>query len=321
MFLFDVPREHREVLLRAMTAVAAADGAVSPPEQVLLDAAREALSLPTMPDGGFDPHSLSSATPAVRERVVQAMLLMAVMDGQGSRSEAQVIEAAALALGVDEPRVVNLRQLAEGRVRTMWFDLTRKGYAKEEFLLAAKEDGVRGLWKTFAPILGLSSDGALADRFIESGRLPEGTLGRAYFDFLVRNRLPFPGEPRAVAERGLWHDLSHVLGDYETSPAEEALVVSFIAGYRREDPFFWLFTIALQFQVGLRISPFSPGVPGHIDPRAFVLHHQRGAAVRVDLSRDWNFHADWERPLVDVRRALDVPPRDGPLRSGEHGQA
>ncbi|MCU0698386.1 MAG: TerB family tellurite resistance protein [Myxococcaceae bacterium] len=316
MFLFDVPREHREALLHAMAAVAAADGEVTPPEAVLLDAAREALALPSRPDGAFDPGALASAAGSVRERVVQAMLLMAVMDGSGSPNEARLIEATASMLGIDEPRVANLRQLAEGRVGRMWLDLTRKGYAKEEFLLAAKEEGLRGLWKTFGPILGLSSDGALADRFIEAGRLPEGTLGRAYFDFLTRHGLPFPGEPRAVAERGLWHDLTHVLGEYDTSPVDEALVVSFIAGYRREDPFFWLFTIALQFQVGLRISPFSPGVPGQIDPRAFVLHHQRGAAVRVDLSRDWNFRADWERPLAEVRRALGVPPRDGPLRGG-----
>jgi uncharacterized tellurite resistance protein B-like protein len=311
MFLFDVPLEHRAPVLRAMVAVATADGVVTPAEQVLLDAAREALSLegegPAPP--GFDPAQLQRAPPVVRERVVQAMLLMAVMDGSGSPREASLIEETARALHVDEPRVANLRQLAEGRVRSMWLDLTRKGYAKEEFLLAAKEDGLRGLWKTFAPILGLSTDDALAEQYIASGRLPSGTLGRAYFDFLTRNGLPFPGEPRAVAERGLWHDLSHVLGGYETTPVDEALVVAFIAGYRREDPFFWLFTIALQFQVGLRISPFSPAVPGQIDPRAFVLHHRRGAAVRCDLSREWNFHADWERPVDDVRRELGVEPR------------
>jgi uncharacterized tellurite resistance protein B-like protein len=311
MFLFDVPREHRATLLDAMAAVARADGEVTPPEQVLLDAAREALGLGSDVEAqAFEATRLADVEPTVRERVVQAMLLMAVMDGSGSPHEARLVETTATQLGVTEPRVRNLRQLAEGRVRAMWLDLTRKGYAKEEFLRAAKEDGVRGLWKTFAPILGLSTDAALADRYIASGRLPAGTLGRAYFDFLTRNGLPFPGEPRAVAERGLWHDLSHVLGDYETTPVDEALVVSFIAGYRREDPFFWLFTIALQFQVGLRISPFSPGVPKQIDPRAFVRHHQRGAAVRLDLSREWHFQADWERPLEAVRADLHVPPRD-----------
>lgn len=107
------------------------------------------------------------------------------------------------------------------------------------------------------------------------GQLAPGTLGRAYFDFVNGHGLPFPGERKAVAERGVWHDLSHVLGGYDITPIDEALVVSFIAGYRNEDPFFWLFTIALQFQVGIRISPFFPGLVDRIEPRAFVLHHRR----------------------------------------------
>ncbi len=233
------------------------------------------------------------------------MLLMAVIDGVGSPEEAAVVTQTATELGVHDPRVKNLRQLAEGRVRAMWLDLTRRGYAREEFLRAAKEDGVRGLWTTFAPILGLSSDGAW-HRYIAKGQLPAGTLGRAYFDFISGHDLPFPGEPRAVAERGLWHDLTHVLGGYDISPLDEALVVSFIAGYRKEDPFFWLFTIALQFQVGVRISPFSPGLTQRTEPRAFVLHHRRGSLVKKDLSVDWQFERDWERPLSEVREELNV---------------
>lgn len=312
MFLFDVPLEHRAATLQAMAAVAGADGALAPTELTLLEAARDALGL----DGDvrhlapFDAGALRDADARVRERVVQAMLLMAVMDGAGSPGEAALVEATAATLGVDEPRVANLRQLASGRVRRLWLDLTRKGYAMEEFLRTAKEEGGRGLWKTFAPIVGLSTDDALAERIVANGLLPEGTLGRAYFEFLTRNGLPFPSEPFAVAERGLWHDLSHVLGAYETTPVDEALVVAFVAGFRREDPFFWLFTIALQFQVGLRLSPFSPGVPKQIDPRAFVRHHQRGAAVRLDLSRECDFRADWERPLALVRAELGVGPRD-----------
>ena len=79
-----------------------------------------------------------------------------------------------------------------------------------------------------------------------------------------------------------------------------------MAGFRREDPFFWLFTVALQFQVGVRISPFAPGVPHQIDPRSFVRHHERGANVKRDLSRDWDFRADWARPLDALRAELGV---------------
>ncbi len=100
----------------------------------------------------------------------------------------------------------------------------------------------------------------------------------------------------------------HVVGDYPVTPVGEAEVVAFMAGFRREDPFFWLFTVALQFQVGLRISPFAPGVPHQIDPRSFVRHHERGAKVKLDISRDWDFRAAWDRPLDDLRRELGVGP-------------
>ncbi len=88
----------------------------------------------------------------------------------------------------------------------------------------------------------------------------------------------------------------------------ESCIVAFIAGYRKEDPFFWLFTIALQFQVGLKISPFSPGVAGKIDPRLFVQHHNRGSRVKVDLSTDFDIQANFDQPLAEVRAELGIAP-------------
>ena len=100
----------------------------------------------------------------------------------------------------------------------------------------------------------------------------------------------------------------HVAGGYPVDPIGEAEVVAFMAGFRREDPFFWLFTVALQFQVGLVISPFAPGVPDQIDPRRFVLHHKRGSLVKIDLSTEWRFEEEWDANLEDVRRRLGVIP-------------
>jgi hypothetical protein len=311
VFLFDVEQRHRLLVLRAMRGVAMADGAETAKERALLDVARAALGLP----GDIEAEPLEASDPALadldareRERVVQAMLLMAVMDGSAAVSEATLVASFAERLQVDDARVENLRQLADGRLRWMRFDLTRKGYAKEELLRTAKEEGLAGLYRTFGPILGMAEDPDLARRYIAMGELPAGTVGRAYFDLITKNDLSFPGEPNGIAERGMWHDMIHVVGGYPTSPVGEAEVVAFMAGFRKEDPFFWLFTVALQFQVGVRISPFAPGVPNHIDPRAFVLHHKRGSLVKIDLSTEWRFEDDWARPLVDVREELGVVP-------------
>lgn len=314
MFLFDVADREKEILLQAMRAVALADGAETPKERALLDVAREALGLGPAVDArpaleANDP-ALATLGPTSRERVVQAMILMAIMDGAGASSEADLVAAFAKALEVDDARVANLRQLADERVRYMRFDLTRKGYARVELERTAKEEGIAGLYKTFGPLLGLAKDTELARRYIAFGEKPEGTVGRAYFDLITRNDLSFPGEAGGIAERGLWHDMLHVVGGYGVDPTGEAEVVAFMAGFRKEDPFFWLFTVALQFQVGLAISPFAPGVPDVIDPRRFVLHHKRGSLVTVDLSTEWRFHDDWDRPLAEVRERYNVVPVD-----------
>ncbi len=312
MFLFEVAKESASTLLCAMRAVARADGEETAKETALLEVVRDALSLPGSASDyeplAADADLLARISVEDRPRVVQAMLLMALMDGSGSRAEAEVVEAFARLLQVDEPRVNNLRQLAERRLERMKWDLTRKGYARDEFLRTAKEEGLRGLYKTFGPLVGLAEDPDTAKRYNDLGKLPEGTFGRAYWEFIVGNELAFPGEPRAVAERGTWHDLSHVLGGYPITPLGETLVVAFIAGYRREDPFFWLFTIALQFQVGVRISPFSKGTHDAVDPELFVRHHLRGSQVRRDLSEGWDFWADFPRPLEELRRELNVLP-------------
>lgn len=312
MFLFDVAEGHRELLLRAMHAVAIADGRVTSKERALLEVVRDALRLPKeldpttlRPVAGSD---LAELDATERERVVQAMILMAVMDGAGSASEALLVERTAAALGVTDTRVANLRQLAEGRLRWMRFDLTRRGYAKDELFRTAKEEGLLGVYRTFGPLLGLARDTEVSRRYIALGELPEGTVGRAYFDLVTKNDLSFPGEPDGLAERGMWHDMIHVIGGYPVDPVGEAEVVAFMAGFRREDPFFWLFTVALQFQVGLVISPFAPGVPDVVDPRRFVLHHKRGSLVPTDLSTAWRFEEDFARPLDEVRRELGVVP-------------
>ncbi len=311
MYLFDLAPRSAPLLLRAMRAVALSDGAETEEERALLAVAQEALGL-AGPLEGFAPltaedGALVALDAAERERLVQSMLLMAIIDGKGSREEAALIEAFARRLEVAEPRVANLRQLAEGRVEWMKLDLTRKGYARSELLETARAEGARGLYMTFAPLLGLGRDAEIARRYIALGELAPGTVGRAYFDLVQSNDLSFPGEG-PIGERGVWHDMIHVVGGYHVDPRGEAEVVAFMAGFRREDPFFWVFTSVLQFQVGLRISPFAPGVAGQVDARQYMLHHARGAKVTCDLSVDWDFRADFATPLAEVRRRFNVLP-------------
>lgn len=298
--------------LRAMATCARADGVMTASEASLITAAATLLGAPV-----DDPHALESISPETlraglpdaprRELALQAMILLTLMDGDVSGAEASLIATFARALDVDEPRVANVKQLSQGRIKMLWLDLARRSFARPIFERTLKEKGPGGVWKIVGPMLGLAKDPALVDRFIALGQLREDTLGYAYFRFVVDHDLGFPGEG-IVAEEGMWHDLTHVLAGYDTSPHGEVSVVSFIAGYVREDPFFWLFTIALQFHLGIRVSPYSPGERGFFDPAVVLPAFERGLAVTRDLSRDWNPWPHMSRPLDDVRRDLGVPP-------------
>ncbi|MDP1922958.1 MAG: hypothetical protein Q8L14_42330 [Myxococcales bacterium] len=298
--------------LRAMATCARADGSMTPSEASLITAAAKVLGATL-----DDPHALESISPVAlsaglkdvgqRTLALQAMILLTLMDGEVSDAEAALISAFATALDIDEPRVANVTQLSRGRIKTLWLDLARRSFARPIFERTLKEKGPAGVWKIVGPMIGLAKDPALVDRFVALGQLPEGTLGYAYFRFVVDHELGFPGEG-LVAEEGMWHDLTHVLSGYDTSPHGEVSVVSFIAGYVREDPFFWLFTIALQFHLGIRVSPYSPGMRGFFDPAIVLPAFERGLSVTRDLSRDWDPWPHMARRLEDVRRELHVPP-------------
>ncbi len=296
--------------LRAMLTCARCDGAAAARELQLIATAARALnlSIDERELASIDVEELCAAFPdrARREQVLQAMMLMTLMDEDVSAAEVALISAFAKGLGVDEPRVQNLRQISEGRLRTLWLDLARHSFARPIFENTLKEKGLGGVWRIVGPLIGLAKDPALVDRFLELGRLPVDTFGFAYFRFIVDNELGFPGEG-IVAEEGMWHDLTHVLAGYDTSPP--VAVVSFIAGYVREDPFFWLFTIALQFHLGIKVSPYSPGMQVFFDPEVVMPAFERGLAVNRDLSRGWDPWPSLPRPLAQVRRELNVFPR------------
>ncbi|WP_181234341.1 TerB family tellurite resistance protein [Enhygromyxa salina] len=296
--------------LRVMRTVARCDGETAT-ESELVIAAAQLLGASADVDA-VEPDELRDAAldPKQAEQVVQAAILTALMDGEVSPSELTIVRAIAAALGVNEPRVKNLEQLAAGRVRAMWVDLARRSWARDVFVRALETEGPRGVWKIVGPMLGRAKDPELAARYIETGALAHDTMGYAYFQFVTSNELPFPGEGNGVAEAGVWHDCAHVLGGYGIEPSEEIQLVSFVAGFSRQDPFFWLFTITLQFHLGISMSPYSAPETGLFDPPAVLRAFQRGAAMTLDLSASgfdpWQL---FPRNLEQLRRELNVGPR------------
>lgn len=311
MHLMEMSPESATWVLRAMRHVASADGAAHPLEDAMVQAAADLCGLP--PDkGGTEsctPEQLKAASLPEKdaERLIQACIMVALMDERVAEEEVELIERFADACGVSEPRLKNLSQLARGATTALWLDLARRSFAREVFAETLKTKGLNGVWKIIGPIVGRANDPELARRYIALGELPENTVGHAYFKLLVDNEFPFPGEKGAVAEAGLWHDFSHVIGGYGTDPIGELEVVSFIAGFSRQDPFFWLFTITLQFHLGVRVSPFAGGSRGHFDAERVGRALTRGASMNTDLSvlgfDPWGY---FPRDLEEVRREMGL---------------
>ena len=140
--------------LRMCKSVALADGDLSPKELAFLRAAAGALGVPCDPLGlaPATPDEVGAVlrTPCLRERAVQAALLMALADGEVRSAEVDCVERFGRALGIAEPRIRNLRQLADRHVRRMWLDLARRSFARPVFEETLRTRGLSGVWTLIA---------------------------------------------------------------------------------------------------------------------------------------------------------------------------
>ncbi len=309
MHLMEMSPRSAAWVLRAMRRVAEVDGEAHPLEDAMMQVAADLCGISADLFESCGPEELvTAALPAKdAERLIQACILVALMDERVAEEEVEIIRRFAVACGVSEPRLKNLSQLARGATRTLWLDLARRSFARSVFEETMKTKGFSGVWKIIGPMLGRAHDPDLARRYIALGELPENTVGHAYFQLLVDNEFPFPGEKGGVAEAGLWHDLSHVIGGYGTDAAGELEVVAFIAGFARQDPFFWLFTVTLQFHLGVRVSPYAAGTRGKFDPGRVGRAFARGARMNVDLSEQgFDPWAYFPRDLERVRREMGL---------------
>jgi len=310
-----------ELELRAMTMVAQAGrNGLDRPQVAMLDALQKFVLHTTVDVAVLVPVSPETLAGHVTDagqarQFVRFLVALSLADGPPSVEQMSLISSFTEALGVQEPAVAVVRHLAKGhrlRFRIAFFRHSHvRNYFRNTYRLGG---GIGALIKGLLVFRGVREDATIASRFRSLGNLPETTLGRQFFDHCVAQGIAFPGEKGGFPIGAVYHDFTHVLAGYDTSPEGEMKAAAFQAGFTDDDDDFFtaLFAIVIHTS-GVNLAPFPmPKLPGRIgqDKLALEVLHalQRGSAVEVDLGNQWDFWRHVEQPIETVRDELGVPP-------------
>jgi hypothetical protein len=313
---FLVPtREQAHAGLRAIKTTLDAGGGLSEAHREGLAAIQKHL-LRT----DFDVDSLAPITPgelasvvvdpALREQLVSALVTSAMLSEHVDPRHADTVDGFAAALLVSPAAVRQLRSLAEESYWRLRIDVIRQGPGPDGMRKLYEQGGALSVVKNVLGFAGLIENPEIAERYRALSGYPEGTLGKALFDFYSKRGYKFPGEKGGAPEALLGHDLSHILGGYDTDILSEAKVLAFTAGYRREKVFGPLIFILVQGQHGVRLTPLAEAYTGllsssHVVP-AMVEAFARGSRMNVDLMGDWDFWAVIDQPVSELRRRYGI---------------
>jgi hypothetical protein len=310
------------VMLQAMKAVATAAGrrpfsaveldTVTAVSHHILHADVDVDDLPSTMPGDL---ASTIGDPEQRTLLVRLLAVVPYADGfEPNHGEVQIVEDAAAALGVDEAFVRDQHEAALGHWKRVAFDYGRRQLKN----LAPERDPFRSLMHQARTQKGLNVDWDLAHRYHRLGLLPEGTVGRAFWEHFVGHDFPFPGEKYSMDERIFTpHDMTHVLSGYDTTPHGEILVMTFTAGYTEADPVDLIMTQLIQFHLGIVVDPDSAAKAGNFQPDKFMGALERGTQMSIDLTAPgWDWWGVMDLDLEELRRTYNVPPLSDDDRTG-----
>ena len=306
--------------------------AVSPPsgltglQRILLESVFKAMTGHPVTLQDFEPMApaeladlLRPRNLAFRTRIVQIMLLAALVLRPLPGPVVDQVGACARELSVDESLIDVARKFASGSLGLASVDFERNGYTAEW-----RPDSARELHtsKELATAWDLAvDDPGLARQWSDLAQLNEGTLGRGVFRLYRTRGFTFPGLPGSAPPLLAQHDWVHVLADYGTTVESELEVFAFIARANDDMRAFSLLAMVISlFETGyLRTGAgLFEASPGHISSHDGVAVRiadamRRGALCRdsvlgVDsidyLQLDWFALADL--PVAEARRRFGV---------------
>jgi len=312
---FEIPtREECGFGLRALKTLALSDGAMHQTELDVIQGGQwlfgddhdiEALEPIT-------PEALAQGLtdPAKRGQFLSAMVVVAMADGEVNEAETACLHAFAEAIDVDLAEVAVLERIAKGQCRHARFDIMRRHWAVKKLRDLAAEQGVGAYFKAILGTLRIKEDTETVEKYKAFEHLPEGSLGRSYYDYILENGFDWPGSKGAPPGLMIYHDFSHILAGYGTTPAQEILTAAFVAGYASYHPAMMFVFVLLQFQLGVQIAPGVEPDRMQMDAREMLLAFRRGSDMNINLNEDWDFWEVIDQPVEVLRERYNILPRE-----------
>lgn len=236
------------------------------------------------------------------------LAVMPFVDGTVDDERISIVLRYTDAMRIDEPYVRELAELMAGNMAWVIADISRQNL--ESITNHPWAEGVDvGAW--LLPYTGDAVDPELAARYEALRSLPDGSFGRAFAEFYDGNGFSFPGDETALQEQfGTPHDSTHVLSGYDTTPQGELLVSTFTSTMHQEEPIAGhVLPVILSWHVGIRFNDVAGSTTGALDPDKLWVAWRRGADCALDtFGRDWDFWAQAERPIDDIRSEGGIAP-------------
>lgn len=262
---------------------------------------------------GFDPEPMAVAdvhisTPHRRKRLLQLAAVATLLHRPLRPESVAFVRALSRHLAIHDPVIDVLDALLKGqrlKVRLLTMRRIMRCMAKEAYL----REGWRGIVRMFAAMaLRAPINRDKLWGYKRLGLLPDGTLGREYWKHMTTVGFGFPGDFAGIPDSIAYHDVAHVLAGHDITPLGEIQQGSFQGGNRREDGFFFIQFVILQFHQGVKVTPATEAAVGNFDPVRVLWAIHRGARCNVDLTHQWDFWPLMAMPIDEARRHVDLLP-------------
>ncbi|HTV23167.1 MAG TPA: hypothetical protein VMG12_30975 [Polyangiaceae bacterium] len=276
----------------------------------------ETLAASALPAPSASETAAVISAPHARERLVQLGVVMSMVDGSISAESIARLGELDRVLGVREPAIATLRKVRARQDQRVQLDVMGRTAGKI-VADAYRDTGVVGAFRIVLAFMQLFDDPAMTARFAALEHAPADSLGHCLWRHCTERGLRLPGQRGGIPERGLFHDLGHVLAGYDTDAEGETLQQAFQAGFLRNGGFGHLLLGIIHFHMGIKITPVAAPTTGLFDVDKVLTALARGAACKVDLSvpEQFDFWAHAQQPLEHVRAELGVTPLQEALRT------